>query len=114
MRYSVLFACLIVVLSLRKVSGGVVQVTHLDKLAHFYMYGTWAIILSMELQKQYSDLSVRYRSIGVIFLAFLFGTVMELLQSIDWVGRSFEINDIIANITGAAAGVMIIALFSRK
>lgn len=103
-------------LSLKKLSGSnpVLSIPHLDKLAHFGMYFIWAVLLVWESRKQYPNWTNRFQIMGVVFLVFCYGSVIELLQSTEWIGRSFEINDIIANITGAAAGSVVCSLLLKS
>lgn len=45
---------------------------------------------------------------------FLYGVLMEILQRTMHHGRNFEFRDMIANLTGAVAGILIYRFLERK
>ncbi len=75
-----------------------------DKILHLVAYGilgAWlGFILRVELNKKWCFLA--------LMVAFLFGTLMEILQFSLFTGRYFEIGDIIANIIGSVIGVLLL------
>lgn len=76
-----------------------------DKLAHFLFYSVFSFLWSM---------AVRGRSIEkkfVLFFSVSFGIFMEICQFYLFNGRSFEFYDILANIAGSLAGVILFKNF---
>lgn len=82
-----------------------------DKLAHFSMYFGLSFLACWSL-----DLS-RIR-MGPIYLllagVFMWGVLMEILQRTMHNGRNFDFKDMIANLAGALAGIVIYRYFDMK
>jgi len=82
-----------------------------DKLVHFSMYlgaaflGSWSLEISRNRMKP-----VYFLLAGV----FLYGVLMEILQRTMHNGRNFEFRDMIANLTGAIAGILLFRYLDRK
>lgn len=78
-----------------------VSIPHIDKLAHFLMYlflsFFWVRYLKIRFKRPY---------IGFIF-SICVGILMEFIQGHYLPGRFYEINDIIANIIGSIAGLVL-------
>ncbi len=83
------------------ISGADISIPHLDKVAHFFMYlflsFCWVQYLKIRFQRPY---------IGFIF-SICVGILMEFIQGHYLPGRFYEINDIIANIIGSIAGLVL-------
>ena len=73
-----------------------------DKAGHFAAYCIMTILWC----KALSHIS-RIR-IFVIIFTICFGVLMEIIQFYSFNGRTFEVDDIIANTLGAAAGILVI------
>ncbi len=71
------------------------------------MYG----ILSLSMLKFLQKTNVRQPVIYVILFCIVLGTTIEFLQGSKLINRDFEIADIIANIIGTFAGIVIIKFF---
>lgn len=82
-----------------------VYIPGLDKLIHFVMY----MILTILLLK-----SIKGRKYQIIGFSIFYGVLMEVLQFLISSGRSFEMYDIIANISGAIGGAIITTMFLNK
>ena len=76
---------------------------HIDKIAHGIMYA----ILSFTMLKFLQKTSVRQPIIYVVLFCIVLGVCIEFLQSSKLINRNFEIADIIANIIGTFAGIII-------
>ncbi len=82
-----------------------------DALAHFSLYGGFVLLLAIGAAKQYKYAWQRYYpGLFAVTLAILYGLLMETLQDQFLRDRYFEIADILANITGSFAGVLIFRL----
>lgn len=82
-----------------------VYIPGLDKLIHFIMYMILTIFLLSAIKER------KYQIIG---FSIFYGILMEILQFLISSGRSFEIYDIIANISGAIGGAIITTMFLNK
>ncbi|MEZ4907380.1 MAG: VanZ family protein [Saprospiraceae bacterium] len=82
-----------------------------DKLVHIIMYASLMIvwILSIKKPKEENNNS-KYLIIGMLYCTFI-GIFTEILQYLTNLGRSFEILDIFADITGI---LLVIIFFNYK
>jgi VanZ family protein len=78
-----------------------------DKVAHFGAYGLFALLLSVT----FSERRRKWTIPLAIFVAALFGGVMEILQGISGTGRSFDPVDMAANLLGAIMGGLTFLLY---
>jgi VanZ family protein len=72
-----------------------------DKLAHLIFYTIFSFVWCMALNK--TDKS----RIFVLIFSICFGVLMEIFQLYLFNGRSFEVFDILANITGSYCGTVL-------
>ena len=75
-----------------------------DKLGHLIFYAAFVILLSrgfFVLRK--GDLRDSDITASTVF-AFLVGAALEVFQSLAFIGRNFDVFDLIANIIGCATG----------
>lgn len=78
---------------------------YIDKIVHVILYSILSfLILYASSKTQVLDFKLILISIGV---SVFYGIVLEFAQSIMNFGRSFELLDILANITGAFFGATI-------
>jgi VanZ family protein len=74
---------------------------YLDKIVHFLMYA----ILTMLILRENHVFKGKYRQINVLTISFayvfLMGFFIEILQNSFFIGRNFDIFDVLANVTGA-------------
>lgn len=82
----------------------------IDKLIHFILYLVFVLLWSLIAEKAMSSLQKFW--LAVVSIAF--GVAIELLQSTMAMGRSYEINDIMANSVGCFIGILIIPFVRRK
>jgi VanZ family protein len=78
------------------------QLLSFDKLAHAAAYGLLVLLLWFG-HRGRADLG-RYWGITVFLGASVFGAVMEWVQATWFPHRFYELDDMIANVIGAAAG----------
>lgn len=76
---------------------------HTDKIVHGIMYG----ILSFTMLQFLTKTRVRQPVIYVVLFCIILGITIEILQDTKFINRDFEIADIIANIIGTFAGIVI-------
>ncbi|MBK9254860.1 MAG: VanZ family protein [Saprospiraceae bacterium] len=85
----------------------VFDIWNIDKLAHFGMYFIFCLFWCLGLRDK------KYNKIFAVIFSVSFGALMEIFQFYSFNGRSFEINDIIANSLGVIAGVLIFDHFFK-
>jgi len=111
----ILWGLLTAVLSLIPGGPGNFQlfgVPNIDKIGHFGMYGVWTFLIFYALSG-YPGISLR-RAFWITFiLGTLVGVVLEFGQYAMTLGRSFEINDMIANGFGSLIGAWLGQLFYK-
>jgi len=73
-----------------------------DLIVHVLMYGTWALVLCLELKKQYLVGSERF-SIGMLLIIIIIGIIIEVLQESFIPGRFGSSSDVFANTFGASS-----------
>lgn len=78
---------------------------HVDKIIHIILYTVLSFLTLYALSKNFSFDSKYF--LYAIIISALFGMVIEIIQSTMNFGRSFELLDILANITGAFVGASI-------
>lgn len=77
-----------------------------DKLAHVFMYGMLVFLLTTGLKRQYSNGWLRYYAKSTAFwIGMFYGLLLEIMQLLISLDRSFEVGDIIANSVGCILGV---------
>lgn len=70
-----------------------------DKIAHFFMYGFFVIVLRWTIN---GNNSLKWKYLWILITSIFYGILMEFLQlMLRSSGRSFDIEDIIANSVGA-------------
>lgn len=89
-------------------AGQMPEVSHRfsDKTGHFTAYGMLAFLLirSAVLSGRMSNRTGRWFVI-ILLIGSLYGSLLEVLQGVMYLGRSFEYYDILANVTGTVAGL---------
>ena len=76
-----------------------------DKLAHLVFYAVFSFLWSMSFREN------KEHKKFVLFFSVSFGILMEICQFYLFNGRSFELYDILANIIGSFAGVILFKKF---
>jgi len=111
---SIIIGLLILWLSLTgsniPVPGRMLDIPYLDKIGHFGMYAFFSAILLLD--------SCRWKVEGkfhylILFIPLFFGALMEILQMTLTATRKAEELDLLANMGGIAAGVLL-AYIAKK
>jgi VanZ family protein len=104
---SILYTVAITIASLTSNTKGLPSFTGSDKLAHFFAYGLYVLLISWVLQVRTRPL-LCITAIAV-FCSF-YGILMEFCQKLlAPASRSFSVGDMVANIAGAATCALVVA-----
>ncbi|MES2747777.1 MAG: VanZ family protein [Bacteroidota bacterium] len=106
--FALLWTVLITILSLITVGniGGKIALPHKDKMIHFVFYFVF-VLLWFHVKK--SGNNYKKTSVVVFLIAIGYGLLMELFQSVFTTTRKADIFDVIANSSGALAGLFFIS-----
>jgi VanZ family protein len=111
---SIIIGLLILWLSLTgsniPVPGRMLDIPYLDKLGHLGMYAFFSSILLLDSCRWEVEGKFHYL---VLLIPLFFGALMEILQMTLTTSRKAEEIDLLANIAGIAAGVLL-ASFAKK
>lgn len=85
----------------------------MDKIGHFGMYAIWTFLVFLAWKG-----NSFFTDDKVMWLIFLFGTLtgagLELVQNTIFIGRTFELWDMVANGAGSLTGVFTGNLLAKK
>ncbi len=81
----------------------------LDKILHFTLYFIFTVLWSIA----FKVITARQKYV-LLFTGIAFGVLIEMLQTIMSLGRSYELGDIIANTTGCVLGVLSMSYIKHK
>lgn len=88
------------------------DITHLDKIIHAGLFAILVVLWGYWLKSIYIFFSKFLFALSItFFLSVCYGIVMEYIQL--WVGRDFDIWDMLADGAGAAAGWLFLAVKER-
>lgn len=111
---SIIIGLLILWLSLTgsniPVPGRLLDIPYLDKLGHFGMYAFFSAVMLLDSCHWKFDGKFHYL---ILLIPLFFGALMEILQMTLTVSRKAEGIDLLANMSGIAAGVLL-ASFAKK
>lgn len=111
---SIIIGLLILWLSLTgsniPVPGRMLDIPYLDKLGHFGMYTFFSAVLLLDSCRWEAEGKFHYL---ILLIPLFFGALMEILQMTLTASRKAEEIDLLANISGIAAGVLL-ASFAKK
>lgn len=111
---SIIIGLLILWLSLTgsniPVPGRMLDIPYLDKLGHFGMYAFFSAVLLLDSCRWEFEGKFHYL---ILLIPLFFGALMEILQMTLTTTRKAEEIDLLANIGGIAAGVLV-ASFAKK
>ena len=84
---------------------------NLDIVIHGVLFAVLFLLLAVGFikQKRFPSLHTLTR-LKVFVICIVFGSLLELMQGVIFVGRSVELSDIIANSAGAVAGGLVFVL----
>jgi len=110
---SIMYLVLLVLLSLLPTSDlpNIPFFTGEDKSIHFLMYLGLGFVASWSLDRKGKPMPPLYFLLGGVFM---WGVLMEVLQRLMANGRGMEILDMLANLAGAIAGLMLYKYMNRK
>jgi VanZ family protein len=110
---SILYLILIVLLSLLPTSDfpDIPLFSGEDKWIHFCMYLGLGFAASWSLDRKGKPMPPIYLLLASLFL---WGVLMEVMQRLMSNGRGMEILDMLANLAGAVAGLMVYRYMNRK
>jgi VanZ family protein len=80
------------------------KIPYFDKIVHFTMYFIFALFLMSGFSRQYGKTSAKAYIFSFI-VAFMFGVMIEFIQ--EWVGRSYDIYDMMANTAGIIVSLLL-------
>jgi len=110
--FVILLSCILPANKISKI--GVLGIKHIDKLFHFLMYFIFSLILFFDLHKNVNALKNKYSVyLFILFIPFVWGIIIELIQYYLLVNREGSIADIMANISGIFAGILLILIAGK-
>jgi VanZ family protein len=92
------------------VPGRMLDIPYLDKLGHFGMYAFFSAILLLDSCHWRVDGKFHYL---ILLIPLLFGALMEILQMTLTETRKAEEVDLLANMGGIAAGVLLASIVKK-
>ncbi len=81
------------------------QIPHLDKIAHAFLFGVFVVLLNYGFYKQINITFKRHYYTISLISAVLMAILTEWLQDLLGRGRTAEVNDIAADFAGALLGM---------
>lgn len=105
---SIIIGLLILWLSLSgsktMVPGRLLNIPYIDKMGHFAMYAFFSAVLLLDSSRWRS---IRHFKYIILLIPLFFGALMELMQMTLTTSRKAEIIDLLANIGGVTAGILL-------
>lgn len=105
---SIIIGLLILWLSLSgsktMVPGRMLNIPYIDKMGHFAMYAFFSAVLLLDSSRWRS---IRHFKYIILLIPLFFGALMELMQMTLTTSRKAEIIDLLANIGGVTAGILV-------
>lgn len=86
------------------IPGKMLGIPYIDKFGHFAMYTFFSGVLLLDSCRWRTSRHFRY---AVLLFPLLFGALMEILQMTLTTSRKAETLDLVANITGVSAGILL-------
>ncbi len=109
---SITFAVFITVISLIQFKtapgSGLFNIPYMDKIVHFFLYGVLSFLMLRDSGRELKLITY----IIIILLCLSFGGIIELIQ-ISQPGRSGEILDLMANVTGSIIAIPVYYLYNK-
>lgn len=79
-----------------------------DSFAHAFLFGVLTFLMIIGLTKQYTFIKLHHYAIRTsLFVSFIFGVFIELMQHFFIYGRQGDIMDVIANTIGCLLGIIL-------
>ncbi|MFZ2285728.1 MAG: VanZ family protein [Bacteroidales bacterium] len=86
------------------VPGRMLSIPYIDKMGHFTMYGFFSAMLLLDSCKWQTKSKFNYI---ILLIPVFFGAVMEIMQMTLTISRKAETIDLLANIGGVTAGIVL-------
>ena len=91
------------------------DILEFDTLVHFTMFAVLSFSWSVGLNKQNRFYRLRLRYIPIILLfSLMFGAMLEFMQDAIFVGRYFQLSDLLADYAGAVTGMVLFLTIYRS
>jgi len=101
-------ACLVSTSSIPSVS-----VPGTDKTVHAVFYFVFTVLWFRYFKKRFVNWRFGLKATLVLLFTLFYGTLIEVLQEIFTATRKADVLDVLANVTGSAAGVLVLWLIKR-
>lgn len=88
----------------------VIDILHVDKIIHVIFHFVFAILWFLYFKKKFNTSNGVNLLVFTVFVSFVFGIVIELIQQYFTTTRSADILDILANVFGALLAAVLIIL----
>lgn len=106
---AILYTIFVLVVSLVKFDKPPkLSISNTDKIVHFGIYFVFTIVWFMCFIETKVPKSVTKSIVKAAGLAFVFGVLIEVLQHINPIARSGDINDVIANTLGIIVAILVL------
>ncbi|MDX9728714.1 MAG: VanZ family protein [Bacteroidales bacterium] len=86
------------------VPGRMLNIPYIDKMGHFAMYAFFSAVLLLDSAKWRTSSHFRYI---ILLIPVFFGAMMEIMQMTLTTSRKAETIDLLANIGGVTAGIIL-------
>lgn len=86
------------------VPGRMLNIPYIDKMGHFAMYAFFSAVLLLDSCRWHSSRHLRYI---ILLIPLFFGALMEIMQMAFTTSRRAETLDLIANVSGVTAGIVL-------
>ncbi len=86
------------------VPGRMLNIPYIDKMGHFAMYAFFSAMLLMDSCRWQTERRFNYL---ILLIPILFGALMEIMQMTLTTSRQAETLDLVANISGVTAGILL-------
>jgi len=87
------------------------SIISIDKVVHFIFYAVLSFLLLYGMRKNNASFN---GTLWAFLLAIIFGVLIELIQGNFITNRNFDYYDIIANIIGSSAGVILFKILKKQ
>lgn len=85
------------------------QIVGLDKIVHILMFGAWSFFYGLV-----RFLKERFSLLPVLLMGSFFGLLIEILQHLLPTGRTPELMDFVADLTGTVLAVAVLYIIAKK
>jgi VanZ family protein len=86
------------------IPGKMLNIPYIDKMGHFAMYAFFSAVLLLDSCRWRTSSHFRY---VILLIPLFFGALMEIMQMTLTTSRKAETIDLVANIGGVTAGIVI-------